>query len=435
MQQQLSNHCVILLLTSCKTCVRYPQCTFAANNRTMLLKQMRRSVDHVQELLLRQYTANFGVCTIPSNNIPFISNSTNLLTLPSTTDFQQSKNFFPPQQPATTIYRSIPNEQIYFPYLDTLNQFKPPFHFPFFTYSNFNEQYNNYPSNELNFLNHQTARAPGTLITNENCKLININRFNWLNNLLLLPSANNQLSPKYKPFANGAKQLNFNVNFNASHLNLPSSTHLNHNHYYDSYFDKFRLEKANYLNPQSCYLNSVKFSPSYQSPKQRENARDNLSRLSTNYSVITNDDSSLLTDSSRSMIENFYSPCLPLYASDLNNSPNNYLPLSNFNGQQQQQTMQQYTQFIHSQNLLHHYLLCQLQTLEKQQHQYYDNVFTSAFYNNDDEIESNTTSNKTDQCLTIHNLLCCFEVKCFWTSFFELKNLNKNYSFFIQTNV
>lgn len=394
MQQQLSNRCVILLLTCCKTCVHYPQCPFAANNRTMLIRQMRKSIDHVQEILLRQYAANvLGVCAIPAtcSTAGMSDNGLSLALSP--------EQFF--HHPAATIYRSIPNEQIYFPYVGYVKQ---PFHFPFYT-SNFFDYYNQ-PESQLKLYN----RA-GALLTNEPHKLININNFHGFD-------ASQTGSPTFN--LNGARP-----QFASSYV-LPPHKDASLT---DPYLNKLRLDNralTNHLNPNYQQARS-KFLPLKQplgqplnqlnqqlnqSLVQPENGRfrpsnrsayllpkrENQSR--TSYSVITNG-SSLLTDGLGSRLAELEShqcsPCLPIYTSDLNGSPSSN-PFGQANGTGQ-------PALLHAQpNLLQHYLLtCQLQNLEKQQHQYY-NVFTSALY------DSDTNASKTDQCLTIHNLLCSFEV-------------------------
>ena len=404
MQQQLSNRCVILLLTCCKTCVHYPQCPFAANNRTMLIRQMRKCIDHVQEILLRQYTANvLGVCTIPATCSATTASDALSLALPP-------EQFF--RHPAATIYRSIPNEQIYFPY------FKQPFHFPFYTSSFFDYHHSLDPEYQLKLYNANQANRAGTLLTNENYKLININNLHWPDINSLPGRFPSSLPPTPSSNLNGARQ------FASNYLPTPPYKDSNLSDPFFDNLDKLRLDNralTNHLNPNYQQASS-KFLPlkhSLSQPPVQENGRcfrqsrfayplpkrENQSRM-TNYSnsIITNG-SSLLTDGLGSRLAELEShqcsPCLPIYTSDLNGSPNHpfgHLPAGfAVNGQ---------PPFLYGQpNMLHHYLLtCQLQNLERQQHQYYDNVFTSAFYDND------THASKTDQCLTIHNLLCSFEV-------------------------
>lgn len=390
----------------------------------MLLKQMRRSLDHIQELLLRQFTANIiGVCTIPISGLSAARTTSLPLTFPSTND-NTSVNFFQPNSASTTIYRSIPNEQIYFPYFDT--RFKQPFHFPFYTSNFFYHSPNSnfyQASNQLNLYNSNQVNRTGALLSNENCKLININNFDWLdnsflpndllsnnflsNNFLSNNELSNHLVPNNSPISvSGARQF-------ASNYFLPSKPFKDLNNY-DAYFDKFKRDRhtRSYLNPDyNKYLLTKQ-------PLNRENGRnysnkyvlsekDNTGHISrtTNYSnSITTNGSSLLTDGLASRLtESHCSPCLPIYTSDhlfFPNSPNNSLFPSFMSN-----SGQQATHFIKSQNvLLHQYLICQLQNFDKQQYQYYNNGFTSAFFDNDSE------SNKTDQCLTIYNLLCSFEV-------------------------
>lgn len=402
MQQQLSNRCVILLLTCCKTCVHYPQCPYAANNRTMLIRQMRKSIDHVQEILLRQYTANvLGVCAIPATTCSTTGLSDAGLSLALSPE-----QFF--HHPAATLYRSIPNEQIYFPY------FKQPFHFPFYTSSFFD--YNQLDAeNQLKLYNANQANRAGTLLTNEHHKLVNINNFHWFDTGS--PGSN----------LNGARP-----QFASSYVLPP---HMDSSQT-DAYLDKVRLDNralTNHLNPNYQQASS-KFLPLKQPlgqplnqqliqslSQQPENGRcfrppnrsayllpkrENQSRT-TSYSIISNG-SSLLTDGSRlaELDSHQCSPCLPIYPSDLiaNGSPSGH-PFSHLPSGGQTNGGQP-PALLHAQpNLLQHYLLtCQLQNLDKQQHQYYDNVFTSALY------DSDTNASKTDQCLTIHNLLCSFEV-------------------------
>lgn len=370
----------------------------------MLIRQMRKSIDHVQEILLRQYTANvLGIYTIPATCRTATVNDGLSLALPP-------EQFF--HHPAATIYRSIPNEQIYFPYY-----FKQPFHFPFYTSSFFDYHRTGLdPENQLKLYNANQANRAGTLLTNENYKLININNFHWPDgsNSAGFP---NSLPPTGSPSSNlnGARQF-------ASSYVLPPYKDPNLG---DPYFDKLRLDNRALTNQLTNQLNyqhaSSKFLPLKQPLSQqpfRENGRcfrparstyqlpkrENQSRT-TNYSnsIITNG-SSLLTDGLGSRLAELEShqcsPCLPVYTSDLiGGSPNHQYPFAQPGFQTNGQPP-----FLHGQ-LLHHYLLnCQLQNLDRQQHQYYDNVFTSAFY------DSDTNASKTDQCLTIHNLLCSFEV-------------------------
>lgn len=426
MQQQLSQRCVILLLTCCKTCVHYP-CAFAANNRTMLLRSMRKSLDHMQESLQRQFAANIiGVCKLPTTS----ATSTNLPVTLSPVYDNYYPNFVQPNlshlNPLTTIYRSIPNEQIYFSDFDIGNYFKQPFDSPFLT-SNYLDylNYNNfYPSLNQLFDYKQSSRA-GTLGTNENCKLININSQSWLDNLpnglpansLSMNGARQSIYDYLLPSQPLQGELNSsNIYFDKhsldNHHGIPTTIKYHppnpfqeNGRYFETAITTNKLNSA-FLLPRRNH--SMITSSSDNNPFQFGDKVQRSSGLTEPYS------SANLTDGlgSRSAGSHCcYSPCLPYYASDLylNNSPINLLHPFNLLSYSNGQNVHAGQQFIHFPNVQRHYLFCQLQALQQQEYQYYDNLYTSAFYN-DNDTESNA-SNKTNQCLTIHNLLASFEVK------------------------
>lgn len=426
----------------------------------MLLMQMRKSLDHIQEILLRQFSSNvIGVCTIPTSANPTSTNILPIAPIPFD-DFllQNESNQF--QLNPTAIYRSIPNEQQFFNtylpyYLPYINDkyFKQRPQFPFFS-SNFfdcNNNFNNFNlSNRLSrFYNNNNQTRAGTLITNENCKLININNFNWLDNFQLSNCSNTAYNQ------NGARQSN-----NASDYFLPYSHQINN---LDVYLNKFRLDNDHNFNNHNKYLNTKFHLPNLPISSFKENEKlfkqtksspmhllsddsnfkesncigsyvGNSSR--TNYTRTNDSDirdirgvrenrnsrpqfsliepySNLLSSDdldSRSAGSHCSSSCLPIYNSDLN-SPNSFdllpYPHNLYHQQHQNQLIQNLIRQNIQQNVQHHYLLSQIQNLQQQQHQFYNNVFTTVFYNDSD---SNASDYKTDQCLTIHNLLCCFEV-------------------------